>query len=179
MYVKLNSEVLLISLTKGTIIFVMLLLLGFTIISDEFKSEDTKITEGFNKKDSSSFVDSAASPVKESILRFTDKGKMLASWYGPKFNGKETANGELFDEMAFTAASKTLPFGTLLKLTNPRNNKSVMVRINDRGPYCYSRELDLSKGAALSLGMIKKGVLKLKVEEVTLSDENHPLIALN
>jgi rare lipoprotein A len=156
----------------------MLLLLGFTIISEEFKPENTKISEGLIKKDSSSFIDSSSSSNRESIIKFIDKGKMLASWYGPKFNGRKTANGEVFDEMAFTAASKTLPFGTLLKLTNPRNNKSVIVRINDRGPYFYSRELDLSKGAALSLGMIKKGVLKLKVEEVTLSDENNPLLAL-
>ena len=156
----------------------MLLLLGFTIISEEFKTENTKISEGLNKKDSSSFIDSSYSSSSESIIKFIDKGKMLASWYGPKFNGRKTANGEVFDEMAFTAASKTLPFGTLLKLTNPRNNKSVIVRINDRGPYYFSRELDLSKGAALALGMIRKGVLKLKVEEVTLSDENNPLIAL-
>jgi rare lipoprotein A len=157
----------------------MLLLLGFTIISEEFKSENTKISEGLIKKDSSSFIDSSSLSSKESILKFIDKGRMLASWYGPKFNGRKTANGEFFDEMAFTAASKTLPFGTLLKLTNPRNNKSVIVRINDRGPYYFSRELDLSKGAAMALGMIKKGVLKLQVEEVTLSNENRPLIALN
>lgn len=167
-----------ISLTKGTIIFVMLLLLGFTIISEEFKTENAKISEGVLKKDNPSFIDPTTTTPQESIIKFIDKGRMLASWYGPKFNGRKTANGELFNEMAFTAASKTLPFGTLLKLTNPKNNKSVIVRINDRGPYYFSRELDLSKGAAQALGMIKKGVLRLKVEEITLSNENNPLIAL-
>ena len=95
------------------------------------------------------------------------------------FHGKLTANGEIYDQMAFTAAHKTLRFGTLLKLTNPRNHKTVIVRINDRGPYFGKRELDLSKGAALALGVLKRGVLKLKVEEVTLADDERPLVALN
>jgi len=157
----------------------MLLLLGFTIISEEFKTENAKITEGLSNQVRQAVFDSSSLKVNESIIKFLDKGKMLASWYGPRFHGRKTANGELYDQMAFTSAHKSLPFGTLLKLTNPRNNKSVIVRINDRGPYSYHRELDLSKGAAIALGMIKKGVLRLKVEEVTLTDENRPLIALN
>jgi rare lipoprotein A len=157
----------------------MLLLLGFTIISEEFRTENAKITEGLSDQVMSAVIDSSSLKDNESIIKFLDKGKMLASWYGPRFHGKKTANGELYDQMAFTSAHKSLPFGTLLKLTSPRNNKSVIVRINDRGPYSYHRELDLSKGAAIALGMIKKGVLRLKVEEVTLTDENRPLIALN
>jgi peptidoglycan lytic transglycosylase len=104
---------------------------------------------------------------------------MRASWYGPKFHGKITANGEQFDQMAFTAAHKKLKFGTLLKITNPKNDKSVVVRINDRGPYISGRQLDLSKAAAQELGMIKKGVVKLKVEEITLKGINFPVISLN
>ncbi|HEX2960986.1 MAG TPA: septal ring lytic transglycosylase RlpA family protein [Ignavibacteriales bacterium] len=104
---------------------------------------------------------------------------MTASWYGPKFHGKLTANGEIYNQMAFTAAHKSFKFGTLLKLTNPKNSKSVIVRINDRGPYIGGRQLDLSKGAALALGIIRPGVLKLKVEEIALADENKPLLALN
>ena len=104
---------------------------------------------------------------------------MKASWYGPRFHGKKTANGEVYDQMAFTAAHKSLPFGTLLKLTNPRNGKSVVVRINDRGPYIPGRQLDLSKGAAIQLGVMKNGVSRLKVEEITLNGIDNPLVLAN
>src|SRR3954451_13555805 len=75
-------------------------------------------------------------------------GKGVASWYGPGFHGKKTANGERFNTHALTAAHKTLPFGTQLRVTNDRTGKSVVVRINDRGPYAHGRVLDLSKAAA-------------------------------
>jgi rare lipoprotein A len=68
--------------------------------------------------------------------------------------------------MALTAAHKTLPFGTMLRVTNPQNGKQVVVRINDRGPYIKGRDLDLSKGAALQLGMIEKGVIKVEIEKL-------------
>ncbi|KAA0241825.1 MAG: septal ring lytic transglycosylase RlpA family protein [Ignavibacteriota bacterium] len=94
---------------------------------------------------------------------------MKASWYGPKFHGKMTANGEIYDQMALTAAHKSLRFGTLLKVTNPKNGRSVVIRINDRGPYIEGRDLDLSKGAAIELGILRKGVARLKIQEVTLT----------
>lgn len=97
---------------------------------------------------------------------FIDNGTMVASWYGPKFHGKQTANTETFNELAYTAAHKTLPFGTMLRVTNPRNDKSIIVRINDRGPYIKGRDIDLSKGAALALGMVEKGVIKVDVEKL-------------
>ena len=80
--------------------------------------------------------------------------------------------------MAFTAANKHMKFGTLLRITNLRNNKSVIVRINDRGPYVRGRNLDLSKASALALGMMHKGVIKVKVEQVSLKGVNFPIIAL-
>ncbi|MGF1523812.1 MAG: septal ring lytic transglycosylase RlpA family protein [Leptolyngbyaceae cyanobacterium] len=82
-----------------------------------------------------------------------------ASWYGPGFHGRKTANGERFDENMLTAAHKTLPFNTRLKVTNRLNGKSVVVRINDRGPYIGNRTLDLSKAAAQCLGGIGTGVI--------------------
>ncbi|HEY9889784.1 MAG TPA: septal ring lytic transglycosylase RlpA family protein [Candidatus Obscuribacterales bacterium] len=82
-----------------------------------------------------------------------------ASWYGPGFHGRKTANGEIFDENALTAAHKTLPFNTYLKVTNRLNGKSVIVRINDRGPYVGQRSLDLSKAAAHCLGSTQRGVI--------------------
>src|SRR5215211_4214049 len=76
-----------------------------------------------------------------------------ASWYGPGFHGKKTANGERFNTNALTAAHKTLPFGTQLRVTNERTGKSVVVRINDRGPYAHGRVIDLSKAAAEAVGI--------------------------
>ena len=109
--------------------------------------------------------------VNISAIKYLDRGTMKASWYGPKFHGKYTANGEIYDQMAFTAAHKQLKFGTLLKVTNPRNGRSVIVRINDRGPYIEGRDLDLSKGAAIELGMMRKGVARLKIQEVALGQD--------
>ncbi len=114
-----------------------------------------------------------------SLVEFIDKGIMKASWYGPRFHGRITANGEIYDQMAFTAAHKKLKFGTLLRITNPKNSKSVVVRVNDRGPYIYGRQLDLSKAAALELEVIEKGVAKLKVEEIMLKGINLPVVTLN
>ncbi|CAA6824005.1 MAG: Rare lipoprotein A precursor [uncultured Sulfurovum sp.] len=86
------------------------------------------------------------------------------SWYGKKFHGKRTANGEKYNMYAYTAAHKTLPFGTMVKVTNLRNKRSLVVRINDRGPYVKGRIIDLSYLAAKKLGYVNKGVAKLKVK---------------
>ena len=81
----------------------------------------------------------------------------VASYYGAKFNGRRTASGERFDMNAYTAAHKTLPFGTKVRVTNPRTGKSVIVRINDRGPYAHGREIDVSRAAAVELGLVQRG----------------------
>ena len=103
---------------------------------------------------------------KLASVNFLNQGNMVASWYGPKFHGKQTANTEIFNQMAYTAAHKTLPFGTMLRLTNPSNGRTVVVRINDRGPYITGRDIDLSKKAAIELGMIQRGVIKVNVEKI-------------
>lgn len=79
-----------------------------------------------------------------------------ASWYGPGFHGRKTASGEIYNMYGFTVAHKKLKLGTKLLIMNPKNKKSVIVRVNDRGPYIQGREFDLSKGAATKLGI--KGV---------------------
>ena len=84
-----------------------------------------------------------------------------ASWYGPGFHGKKTANGERFNTNDLTAAHKTLPFGTKLRVTNERTGKSVVVRINDRGPYAHGRVIDLSKAAAQAVGIEGVGEVTL------------------
>ncbi|MCK4654189.1 MAG: septal ring lytic transglycosylase RlpA family protein [Candidatus Cloacimonetes bacterium] len=88
----------------------------------------------------------------------------VCSFYGKKFHGKQTANGEIFDMNKLTCAHKSLPFGTLLKVTNEDNGNSVVVRVNDRGPFVQGRDLDLSYAAAEKVGIIGAGVKKLKVE---------------
>jgi len=87
-----------------------------------------------------------------------------ASWYGPGFNGKKTASGEIFDETKFTAAHKTLPLGSSARVINLKNGKSVEVMINDRGPYVEGRIIDLSHAAARALGMIDRGVTEVQIE---------------
>ncbi len=89
-----------------------------------------------------------------------------ASWYGPGFNGKRAASGEIFNQNAMTAAHKTLPFGTKVKVIDQRTGKSVLVKINDRGPYHGSRIIDLSKAAATKLGIVAKGTGKVCIARV-------------
>ncbi len=90
----------------------------------------------------------------------------VASWYGPNFHGRETANGEIFDQYAISAAHPTLPLPSYVRVTNLENNKSIMVRVNDRGPFSSSRIIDLSKRTADLLGVIKKGTARVRVRYV-------------
>jgi rare lipoprotein A len=87
-----------------------------------------------------------------------------ASWYGDDFDGKKTANGEEFDSEALTAAHPTLPFGSIVRVVNPRNNKFEVVRINDRGPYQEGREIDVSYRVARKIGLTGAGVSKVRLE---------------
>lgn len=87
-----------------------------------------------------------------------------ASWYGARHHGKRTASGERFDKNALTAAHRTLPFGSRVQVTNLRNRRSVVVRINDRGPHGRGRLIDLSHRAARELGMLDTGVAPVRVE---------------
>ena len=88
----------------------------------------------------------------------------IASWYGRQFNGRCTASGEAFDMYKYTAAHKTLPFGTRLRITNMRNGRQTLVRINDRGPFVAGREIDLSYVAARDIGILEKGLEKVRLE---------------
>jgi rare lipoprotein A len=90
-------------------------------------------------------------------------GEGLASFYGAGLNGRPTANGERFDKDAFTAAHKTLPFGTCVEVTSLSNGRTVRVRINDRGPYVGGRIIDLSEAAARELGLISSGVGRVRL----------------
>jgi rare lipoprotein A len=90
----------------------------------------------------------------------------LAAYYSNRLNGRKTASGEVFDQGKLTAAHQTLPYGTKVKVTNTKNNRSVVVRINDRGPTQAGRVIDLSRAAASKLGMMKSGLVPVKLEVV-------------
>ena len=87
----------------------------------------------------------------------------VASWYGTRLNGHLTASGERLDRQRLTAAHRTLPFGTMLEVTNPKNGRKVLVRVNDRGPLKKSRIIDLTPAAAAVLGMRKKGLAVVEI----------------
>ncbi len=95
--------------------------------------------------------------------RVGDRLKGIASWYGPNFHAKLTSNGETYNMYAMTAAHKTLPMNTMVKVLNKENGKSVIVRINDRGPFVTGRIIDLSNVAAHKIDMVKKGTAKVTV----------------
>lgn len=93
-------------------------------------------------------------------------GEGTASFYGRRFNGRRTASGEAFDMHALTAAHRTLPFGSKVRVTNLANDRSVVVRINDRGPFTRKRVIDLSRAAANEIGLIRRGHGQVRLELV-------------
>ncbi len=105
-------------------------------------------------------------PKGELPLDLGIKDRGVASWYGKEFHGKLAANGEVFDMTAYTAAHRKLPLGSLVRVINLENGKSVQVRINDRGPYVIGRMLDLSRAAALELSMVEAGTTAVQIEVI-------------
>ncbi len=101
------------------------------------------------------------------LFSFSQEG--VASWYGGKFHGRKTANGEIYDMNEVTAAHKSLPFGTIVNVQNLDNGKTVKVRINDRGPFIKDRIIDLSKKAAEAIGMMHSGTANVRI---TVDDPN-------
>ena len=105
-------------------------------------------------------------PKGESDLDIGIKERGVASWYGSQFHGRQAANGETFNMEAMTAAHRTLPLGSMVRVVNLLNGKYVRVRINDRGPYVNGRILDLSRAAAVQLGMTDKGLSVIQLEVI-------------
>lgn len=104
-------------------------------------------------------------PHKVSVGEYKE---VKTSWYGEYFHGRKTANGEIYDMHGYTAAHKTYPLGTVLMVRNPKNSKSLKVRVNDRGPFWNDRELDLSMGAAEFLGIKRAGVAMVTIEVISV-----------
>ena len=107
---------------------------------------------------------------KSSFKKSKKVHKGISSYYGPKFHGKLTANGEIFDMYGVSAAHKEFPFNTIVRVTNKNNGKSLMIRINDRGPYVDGRILDCSFGAAKKLGFVSDGTAPVKIEILEWGD---------
>lgn len=108
----------------------------------------------------------SALPKGDLTLDLGIKDRGVASWYGKEFHGKLAANGEVFDMAAYTAAHRKLPLGTVVRVVNLSNGKTVHVRINDRGPYVAGRMLDLSQAAARELGMVEVGTTAVQIEVI-------------
>ena len=149
---------------KVIVMLAFISIVGFTL--EVSQSNNETIEPVIAESEADVAVKSPAADL--SLIEYEDLGMMKASWYGPGFHGRKTANGERFDQMAYTVAHKSMKFGTLLKITNPKNGRSIVVRVNDRGPYIEGRELDLSKAAAHELGLIKRGTGRLKVEKINI-----------
>lgn len=146
-------------------------------------TKDVNATELKVKSDN--LVDDMFKEVDESIKPYYVNGKWyypikvdigesfegVASWYGPDFHGKKTSNGENYDMYDFTAAHRTLPFNTMLKVTNLKNRKTTVVRVNDRGPFVQNRLIDLSFSAAKDLDIINYGTALVKLEVVGFNKE--------
>ena len=110
---------------------------------------------------------------KQKTKKYKTVYKGVSSWYGPDFHGKLTANGEVYDQYGITAAHKELPLNTVVRVTNLDNNKSIILRINDRGPYAKNRILDCSYGAAKKLDFLNQGTANVKIEVIEFGDNEY------
>ncbi len=110
-------------------------------------------------------------PMKEVNIGWSEEG--IASWYGPNFHGKYTSNGEIYNMYDYTAAHKTLPMNTIVKVTNLENGKSVIVRINDRGPFVKGRIIDLSYAAGKKIGLDVTGTALVRIKVIGFKGKNY------
>jgi rare lipoprotein A len=123
--------------------------------------------------------EASPAPTLPALTPSTNIETGLASWYGAKHHGKRTASGEIFDQNRFTAAHRTLPWGSIVKVINLENGKAVEVRINDRGPFPKGRIIDLSRAAARALGMVELGVSPVRMELLSSREISSDLVLQN
>lgn len=128
------------------------------------KTQPTRINQTRVTPKPTARVSSRPQTVQRAKGKATARKRGMASWYGPGFNGRRTASGERFNQHGMTAAHRTLPIGTKVKVTNLNNGRSVVVRINDRGPFGGRRIIDLSQGAARLIGVVQSGVAPVLLE---------------
>lgn len=116
------------------------------------------------KKEEADILDRLTAVASKTVSNFKQSG--IASWYGRKFHGRPTASGETFDMHAMTAAHRSLPLNCYIRVTNKDNGKSVVVKVNDRGPFHGNRVVDLSYAAANALGIVKSGTGNVTIERI-------------
>ena len=145
---------------------------GCTPISDENNSSDKRSEKLIPKSEPLSetgnnpyIVDGILYTPLTELNNFSQTGR--ASWYGKKFHGKKTSSGEIYNMYKFSAAHKTLPIPSYIEVTNLANNKSLVIRVNDRGPFVGPRILDLSYAAAKELGFVSQGTTQIKIESIS------------
>ena len=145
--------------------FIIIVFISFCTSAPRYSTESNSVHQKPNRK-----------PYKASKNKNNKKVKHkkvingISSFYAEDFHGKLTANGEVYDMYGLTAAHKTLPLNTICRVTNISNNKSLILRINDRGPYIKGRILDCSYGAAKKLDFINEGTTKVKIEVIEWGD---------
>ncbi len=168
---------------SGAVAVVLALILGFMVVREPvpdpvtlgegpagvMTSEMAQRLDSLRQADSLRVAGALAEAARKkqtqaAQARGADAGSGLASYYGTELEGEPTASGEGFNPAALTAAHRTLPFGSRVRVTNVRNGKSVIVRINDRGPFSGNRVIDLSHAAARSIGMLKRGTARVRIE---------------
>lgn len=152
--ININNSFYLSSMKNLSILFFMLIAISSCSSSIRFSSALNRNYEKSNSNISNNIDSSIA-------VGNIFYGK--ASYYGDEFHGRKTANGEIYDRNNLSAAHKSLPFGTILKVRNIMNNREVIVRINDRGPFVSGRIIDLSYQAAKELDMLREGVIDVEI----------------
>ena len=135
-------------------------------ISTESNEPVLRISMKENSLKTSLNEEATDAEIVEAVEEAKNKMTGMVSWYADKFHGKRTSSGELYNNKEMTAAHRTLPFGSKVKVTNVQNGKSVIVKINDRGPHTQSRVMDLSKAAFAEIGSINAGTMKIEMEVV-------------
>jgi rare lipoprotein A len=134
------------------------------------KRQKRNVHQKYTTKISKAQVKKSIGNAKKLNVKKGEKLSFVCSFYAEKFQGRLTSNGERYDKHKLTAAHKTLPFNTKLKVTNPDNGKFVIVRVNDRGPFVKGRDLDLSYAAAKKIGLIPHGVKRMDIEVIKVGD---------
>ena len=152
------------------LIFCLIILMLFSCVASPRYSSSPNLEKKTIKKYIPKPIAKGNSKGNDVDVKVGDIISGVSSWYGPNFHGKLTANGEVFDQYGVTAAHKTLPLGTVARVTNIDNGKSLILRINDRGPYVGDRILDCSYGAATKLGFKDLGTANVEIKIIELGD---------
>jgi len=157
----LFDDGILVPMAAVVIVFLIIMVGGVSVQKDNLKAANAALAIQIESlKDANTAIRAELDSTQDQIKEYT----AVASWYGPGFHGRRAADGSIYDQMAYTIAHKTLPFGTMVVLEY--HGKRVPAMVTDRGPYIEGRDFDLSLGLAKRLGLVTKGVDEIKVYEI-------------